>query len=77
MDTRPWNNVEIASRFRALRERGRLTQSRLGEIINLSRQTVSEIENGHVTPHSSTWGRFAALEAKHNQPAIVFPEHWY
>jgi DNA-binding XRE family transcriptional regulator len=53
-----------------------MKQSHLAEIIRISRQSISEIENAHVMPHSSTWNRFCDLEAKHNQPRIVLPVHW-
>ena len=76
MDTRPWKKSEIAARFRALRQKALLTQKRLGEIINLCPQSVSEIENRRVMPHQSTWERFCELEWKHNRPAIVMPTSW-
>jgi ribosome-binding protein aMBF1 (putative translation factor) len=53
-----------------------MKQSHLAEIIRISRQSISEIENAHVMPHPSTWKRFADLEAKHNQPRVVLPVHW-
>ena len=76
MDTRPWERAETAERFRALRRKALLTQKKLGELIRLCRQSVSEIENAHVMPHAETWGRFHDLETKHNQPQIILPAHW-
>jgi DNA-binding XRE family transcriptional regulator len=76
MDSRPWEKLETAERFRALRRKARMKQSHLAEIIRISRQSISEIENAHVMPHPSTWNRFCDLEAKHNQPRIVLPVHW-
>jgi DNA-binding XRE family transcriptional regulator len=76
MDTRPWKKSEIAERFKALRRKAPLTQKRLGEIINLCPQSISEIENCRVMPHETTWERFRELEWKHNRPAIVMPTVW-
>jgi hypothetical protein len=81
VDTRPRDGWEVDAwairhRFRALRKKARLTQRRLGVIISLCRQSVSEIENGHVICHHSTWARFQELERKHNRPRIEFPTHW-
>jgi DNA-binding XRE family transcriptional regulator len=76
MDTRPWEKSEIAKRFRSLRRKARLSQSLLAEFIGVCRQSINEIENRRVMPHSSTWNRFCDLEAKHNQPRIVLPVHW-
>ena len=76
MDSRPWERSEIAERFKALRRKAILSQSHLGRIIRISRQTISEIENVHVMPHPSTWNRFCELEARHNQPRMDLPEHW-
>ncbi len=76
MDTRPWEKSETAERFRALRRKAVLSQSLLGEIIGVCRQSVSEIENAHVMPHPSTWDNFCALETKHNQPPISSTVHW-
>jgi DNA-binding XRE family transcriptional regulator len=81
-DTRPVDRWEIdvweiRGRFLALRKKARLTQRRLGGIINICRQTISKIENGHVTPWPRTWERFRALEEKHNRPPIELPTRWF
>ena len=57
----------IAERFRALRQKARITQKRLGDIIGVCRQSVNEIENNRVMPHCSTVERFKELEARHEQ----------
>lgn len=56
---------EIAVRFKALRKRTLLTQARLGELVGIGRQAVSEIERGKANPHYSTVQRFADLEMRH------------
>lgn len=56
MDARPWSRAEIRDRFRAIGNQGHLTQARLGAIINVCRQSISEIENARVRPHPSTRG---------------------
>lgn len=76
MDSRPWHKSETRTRFRELRRKALLTQKRLGDIIDVCRQSISEIENGHVMPNPNTWARFYELEQKHQQPEIVFPMHW-
>jgi len=70
------DRAEIARRFKALRSGARqITQSDLGRVIGIGRQAVSAIERQQVTPHCSTWDRFAALEAKHKQARITLPVH--
>jgi DNA-binding XRE family transcriptional regulator len=76
MDSRPSERSEISKRFKKLRQRGLLTQRRLGGIINPCRQSACEIENRRVTPHLGTWARFRELQRKYQQPPIVFPKHW-
>jgi DNA-binding XRE family transcriptional regulator len=76
-DERPKYQSLIARRFMRLRRTALLTQSRLGELIRLCRQSVNEIENRRVTPYRGTWARFRELERKHQQRAIVFPRHWF
>jgi len=76
MEFQPCEKSEVAERFRALRRKARLKQSRLAEIIGICRQSVSEIENARVMLHHSTWERFVDLETRHYQPLISFPEHW-
>jgi DNA-binding XRE family transcriptional regulator len=53
-DTRTWKKSEIAVRFRTLREKAYFTQSRLGELIGLSRKCICQIESGSVMPHCRT-----------------------
>jgi hypothetical protein len=81
VDTRPADGWkidvwEIRRRFIALRKKTRLTQKKLGDIIRLCYQQISEIENAHVIPHARTWARFAALEKKHRQRPVEMPTHW-
>ena len=73
---RPWEKREIARRFKALRRKARLSQALLAELLNLCRQAVNEIENGHTMPHAATWSRFCELENRHAQPLIRMPSHW-
>jgi DNA-binding XRE family transcriptional regulator len=75
-DTRPLKKSETAQHFKSLRRKALLTQKRLGEIIKVCRQSVNEIERGHVMAHPTTWNRFCELEEKHNQPEIRMPLHW-
>ena len=76
-DPRPKDFWDIRKRFRALRQKAKLTQHKLGEIIRLCRKSISQIENGHVIPHPSSWLRFRQLERKHLAPPINFPTNWW
>jgi len=77
VDSWPRGKTAIAKRFKALRRRSLLSQSRLGEILGLCRQSVSEIECRRVLLHPSTWRRFQGLEAKHDRAQVVrLPRHW-
>jgi hypothetical protein len=77
MELRPEQRSEIATRFRELRRVACMTQSQLGEIIGLSRQSVSEIENCRVTLHLSSWKRFRTREAKQQQwPSLRDLREW-
>ena len=76
MDKHPWTKAPIAARFRALRQQALLTQKRLAGLLGVSRQCVNEIENRRAMPHPTTWDRFCAFEARHNQPEIVLPRNW-
>jgi DNA-binding XRE family transcriptional regulator len=76
-DPRPQDYWDIRRRFRALRQKAKLSQHKLGELIDLRLWSVSRIENGHVVPHVSTWLRFRALERKHLAPPINFPANWF
>jgi DNA-binding XRE family transcriptional regulator len=78
MDSRPCGKPEIAERFKALRRQFGLTQSRLGKLIGICRQSISEIENACVTPHDSTWDRFCEHESRGQEPGIEhLPEHYW
>ena len=66
----------IAKRFKWLRRKVPFTQSELGKYIGLCRTSVNRIERRRVTPRLSTWSRFLAFEAKHQQPAVRMPTHW-
>jgi DNA-binding XRE family transcriptional regulator len=77
MEFRPDDKFEIGKRFRGLRRRSHFTQSRLGEIIKVSRSTISKVENAHVTPHRKTWEAFFDLEEKHRRAQEVrLPARW-
>ena len=76
MDSRPWERTEIAARFRTLRQKAYFTQSRLGELIRISRKSVCQIERGLVMPHCATWDRFVDLEQKHYRVNVEMPTHW-
>ena len=67
MDTRPWEKFEIAERFKALRRKALLSQTRLAGILGICRQSVCEIEKLRVMPHYATWDRFCELERKHRE----------
>ena len=77
MELRPDDRIEIGERFRGLRRRSHLTQTRLAEIIKISRSTVSKVENFRVRTHNATWARFSALETKHRQAQeVCLPARW-
>ena len=61
----------IAERFRALRRKAHITQAQLGDILDICRQAVNEIENSRVMPHYSTADRFSDLEARHERERSV------
>jgi DNA-binding XRE family transcriptional regulator len=61
----------IAKRFKALRRKSVMSQDQLGRVIGICRQAVNRIENGHVTPHYTTFDRFCKLEAKHEKARAV------
>src|SRR5437660_12614209 len=65
--SRPYDNREIARRFKTLRRRSHLLQRQLAELIGLCRQAISDIERRQVMPHPCTWRRFADLEARHEE----------
>lgn len=75
-DTRTPETAEIAQRFRALRKKEYLTQSRLAEIIGMARKSVSRIECGLVQPHHKNWDRFLDLEQRHCRPRVEMPTSW-
>jgi DNA-binding XRE family transcriptional regulator len=57
-EAKPQNRSAIAERFIALRRRLGFSQSRLGKMIGICRQSVSKIENEHVLARDSTWHQF-------------------
>lgn len=67
MEMRPRKKLNIPKRFKALRRKGFMSQSQLGAVIGICRQSVNKIENGSVRPHYTTWDKFRNLEAKHEQ----------
>jgi Helix-turn-helix domain len=54
--------MEIAQRFRALRQDAFLTQRMLSDAVGLCRPTISRIENCRTMIWPSTWRRFATME---------------
>jgi len=61
----PEAKADFAMHFKALRWRAGLTQTELGHMIGLCRQSVSEIENCRVWPHYTTLECFCKFEAKY------------
>ena len=57
-EAKPQNKSAIAERFIAWRRRLGFSQSRLGKMIGICRQSVSKIENEHVLARDSTWHQF-------------------
>lgn len=57
-EAKPQNRSAIAERFIALRRRVGLSQSCLGKMMGICRQSVSKIENEHVLARDSTWHQF-------------------
>jgi DNA-binding XRE family transcriptional regulator len=77
MEVRPQNKFEIGNRFIGFRKKSFLTQARLANIIKISRQTISKIESGLVTPHHKTWSALIDLEAKHQEAQkVCLPTRW-
>jgi DNA-binding XRE family transcriptional regulator len=68
---RPQDKFEVAKRFKALRRKANITQAQLGDILDICRQAVNEIENSRVMPHYSTVDRFSDLEARHDRERRV------
>ncbi len=71
MEIRPDQKSSIATRFKALRRKSLLSQSRLAFALGVCRQSVNEIENRRVLARYETWVSFCALEARHNQARAV------
>lgn len=71
----PWlqhHRNRIGDRIRQLRMWRNLTQEQLAEAVNLDRQTISRIENGHTTVDSD---RVHLIARRLNvEPAWVFSE---
>lgn len=76
-DSRPWERGEVAHRFKALRTKAHLLQKELARHIHADRKTINRIENLRTMPGPRTWKRFEELEARHNQPLIELPTHWF
>jgi plasmid maintenance system antidote protein VapI len=76
MEFRPKDRFVVAERFIGLRTKAHFTQARLGQLLGVCRQTVSEIESQRVRLHRSTWDRFVEFESKHKQPPIDLQGHW-
>lgn len=76
MEFKPDRKLVVARRFKALRRKALLTQLRLADLIEICRQSISEIENARVTLRQSTWDAFCDLEAKHDQHQMPLPVHW-
>lgn len=60
-----WENVDIGSAIRLLRQRANLTQAALANRARLSRSALARIENGHVEP---TWGSLRQIARGLNVP---------
>jgi len=73
MELRPKDRTVIAKRFETFRANCRIpmTQAQLGEVIGISRQTVSNIESAQVLPNYITWDKFCELEARHAEARAV------
>ncbi len=72
----PQAKASIARRFKALRKKALLTQSDLGDLIGLCRQSVNKIENRRVWPHYTTWDKFREVESNRNLHRVCFPVNW-
>ena len=57
-EAKPQNRYAVAERFVALRRSAGFSQSRLGKMIGICRQSVSKIENEHALARDSTWHQF-------------------
>lgn len=60
-------NIDYAERFKNFREKQNLSQQELADLLNISRETVSVIENGHQEPSSKTR---RALKQKFNYDIV-------
>lgn len=58
---------ERAEHWRLFRRNNLLTQRRLATELRVSRRTIQQIENGHVTPHIETLRRFAIFKRKYDR----------
>jgi DNA-binding XRE family transcriptional regulator len=54
-----------ASEWKMFRRRHLFTQRRLADTVGISRRTVQQVENAHITPHLSTLVLFEKLKRKH------------
>jgi DNA-binding XRE family transcriptional regulator len=55
-----------ANEWRMFRRNNLFTQKRLAEIVGVSRRTIQQIENMHITPRPQTLRRFIDLKKKHD-----------
>lgn len=52
--------------WRTFRREFLFSQKKLGDVLNLSRRTIQEIEAGRVSPHRSTLRAFRDLKLKYD-----------
>jgi DNA-binding XRE family transcriptional regulator len=53
-----------AQEWKMFRRNNLFTQKRLAEMIGVSRRTIQQIENMHITPHPQTLRQFANYKRK-------------
>jgi DNA-binding XRE family transcriptional regulator len=61
--------AERAREWKLFRRNNMLTQVRLAAMIGVSRRTIQQVENRHLTPHIETMTRFAAFKRKYDMNA--------
>jgi DNA-binding XRE family transcriptional regulator len=78
-EAKPQNKSAIAERFIAWRRRLGFSQSRLGKMIGICRQSVSKIENEHVLARDSTWHQFCEYAEIHqlSERMAGLPENYW
>lgn len=60
-----------AEEWRQFRRNHLFTQTRLADIVGISRRTIQQIEAGKITPHPDTLRVFATFRKKHEANAAV------